>query len=395
MCKIYAKSKKKFKNLAYFKKKQYFCGVIRKIGYKGTTKNPNVQIKMKNTSYSVKKYQLYLVLFLACLVCGTASAKVNHYVGGFAQIGEWSLMPSQSDYSASLGVAGGAGFLYELQAGKNYSPLRFLFNVGVGATGGMTAYSRSTDQTATMFNQLDLQKQPFDYVYEIKDRKDRYNNVAVHIPVMFGLQYKRFYALAGVKVYANIWTKAYSAANLTTYGHYDQFIGMTQNGDFRSMPMYQFFDEESVNTNIKTSLNLDLDLSLEVGARLGTITYGTGYDVPKRKMEYRIAAFMDYGLMDVHTNGSKPAVVMPERYDIDPASENYVYNSRSMVENLTMNDIMATEGFAKMVNNLVVGVKFTVLFQLPEQQKCVMCSDGYRSMTRSYGRSRRGMKYEE
>ena len=35
------------------------------------------------------------------------------------------------------------------------------------------------------------------------------------------------------------------------------------------------------------------------------------------------------------------------------------------------------------------------LFQLPEEQKCVICNDGYRSLVRSYGGSRRGMQYEE
>ena len=110
---------------------------------------------------------------LALLLCGAASAKVNHYVGGFAQVGEWSLIPSKSDYSGSFGVAGGLGFQYELQAGKTYSPARFLLDVGVGATGGLTAYIQSSNRTETLFDQTGLNHQPFDYVYEIKDRKDK------------------------------------------------------------------------------------------------------------------------------------------------------------------------------------------------------------------------------
>ena len=339
----------------------------------------------------MKKHQTYWVLFLALLLCGSVNAKVNHYVGGFAQVGEWSLLPSQSEYSASLGVAGGAGFLYEMQAGKNYRPLRFLLDVGVGATGGMTAYTRSVDRTETMFDQRDLQNEPFDYVYEIKDRQDRYTNVAVQLPIMVGLQYKRFYALAGLKVYANIWTKAYSKATVTTLGRYADFDDFGKNG----WPEYQFFAGEPVRSGMKTSLNLDMDASVEIGARLGAMQIGSGFDVPKRKLEYRIAAFMDYGLLDVHSSGTKPSVVLPERYDTDPSSPNYVYKTRTMVDNLVMNDIMSTSGFAKAVNNLVVGVKFTVLFQLPEQQKCVMCSDSYRSTIRTYGGSRKGMQYEE
>ena len=124
--------------------------------------------KLKNTNYSVKKHKTYGIILLALLLCGAASAKVNHYVGGFAQVGEWSLIPSKSDYSGSFGVAGGLGFQYELQAGKTYSPARFLLDVGVGATGGLTAYIQSSNRTETLFDQTGLNHQPFDYVYEIK-----------------------------------------------------------------------------------------------------------------------------------------------------------------------------------------------------------------------------------
>ena len=366
---------------------------IAKSGAKLQQKIRMCKKNVKNTSKSVKNHPTYGILLLALLFCGSVNARVqvNHYVGGYGQVGEWSLLPSQSNYSASLGVAGGAGFIYELQAGHTYSPVRFLFNVGVGATGGMTAYSQRVNQTEALLNQRDLQNEPFDYIYEIKDRQDRYTNVALHVPFMFGVQVKRFYALAGVKVYANIWTKAHSKATVTTLGRYADFDDFGENG----WPEYQFFAGEPIQSDINTSLNLDMDLSVELGARLGEINYGVGYDVPKRKMEYRIAAFLDYGLLDIHTKGTKPSIVLPERYDIDPASPNYVYKTRTMVDKLVMNDIMSTNAFASMVNNLVVGVKFTVLFQLPEQQRCVLCQDAYFSTVRTYGRSRRGMNYEE
>ena len=66
-----------------------------------------------------------------------------------------------------------------------------------------------------------------------------------------------------------------------------------------------------------------------------------------------------------------------------------------MVDGLVLNDVMSTAGFASKVSNLFVGVQFTVLFQLPEEQKCVICNDGYTSSVRSYGGSSRGMQYEE
>ena len=345
--------------------------------------------KMKNTNYSVKKLQSYGFLLIAMLLCSPAQAKVDHYVGGYAQIGEWSLLPSKSDYAGSIGVAGGVGFQYELQAGKKYRPTRFLMDLGVGATGGMTAYMQSSSKVEKLLNQEDLEHDRFDYVYDIQDRKDRYTNIAVHVPIMFGIQYKRFYALAGMKVYANIYTKSHSNANLTTYGDYVEF------DLHRNMPEYQFFEDKKVSTGMKTSLNLDLDLSFEIGGRLGNVLYDVGYDVPKSKIEYRLAAFMDYGLLDIHSKGTKSALKLPERYDINPESQNYIYWTTTMIDNLEMNDVMSTNGFASAVKNLVVGIKFTILFQLPEQGQCVICRDNYRSSARTYTGSRRGMKYEE
>ena len=337
----------------------------------------------------MKKLHSYGFLLVAMLLCSTAQGKVDHFVGGYAQIGEWSLLPSKSNYAGSIGVAGGVGFQYELQAGKKYRPTRFLMDLGVGASGGMTAYMQSSSKVEKLENQRDLMNEPFDYVYDIQDRKDKYTNIAVNVPIMFGIQYKRFYALAGMKVYANIYTKSRSNANLTTYGDYVEF------GEFRNMPEYQFFENEKVSTGMKTSFNLDLDLSLEIGGRLGNVLYDVGYDVPKSKIEYRLAAFVDYGLLDIHTKGTKSALKLPERYDIDPESANYIYRTRSMVDNLEMNDIMSTNGFASAVKNLVVGIKFTVLFQLPEPGQCVICRDNYRSSARTYTGSRRSMKYEE
>jgi len=71
-----------------------------------------------------------------------------------------------------------------------------------------------------------------------------------------------------------------------------------------------------------------------------------------------------------------------------------VHKTRTMIDNLEMNDVMRTKGFAKKVQNLMVGIKFTMLFQMPEQKKCVMCEDNYKSMA-TPSRDRGGVQYEE
>ena len=352
-------------------------------GYSPPKSAAKVLQKIRIRKKIVKKHQSYWVLLFALLISSMANAKVNSYVGAYANVGDWSLLPSQSKYSASFGVAGGLGFLYEMQAGPTYSQTRFLLDVGVGVHGGWTSFNQSSSAKMPIEKiQRDLDGDEFYYVYEIKDRKDQYTNLAVQVPLMIGVQHKKFYMLAGAKVTANLLTKAHTKANVTTYGDYVQF------DPHYNMPEYQFFNDLPIKKKADASLNLNVDVSLEVGGRFGLVTDAVGYDVPKRKIEYRLAGFVDYGLLDIHKDRGLSFFTAPDHYNAEEA-----YKTTTMVEGLEMNDLMSTSGFAAAVKNLVVGLKFTVLFQLPEPSKCVICRDGYRSSVRS-GRGG-GMKYEE
>ncbi|MBR7154523.1 MAG: hypothetical protein IKD12_04400, partial [Paludibacteraceae bacterium] len=185
----------------------------------------------------MKKHQSYWVLLLAVLISGTVSAKVDSYVGAYANVGEWSLIPTQSKYGTSFGAAGGLGFLYELQAGPTYGQTRFLFDIGVGADYGMTSFMQGSNAKVTLENQEDMQGDVFDYVYEIQDRKDQYANLALRVPIMFGVQHRQFYMMAGVKIGANLMVDAYTTANVRTYGNYHDF------DPYYNMPEYQFFNQ--------------------------------------------------------------------------------------------------------------------------------------------------------
>ena len=326
----------------------------------------------------MKKRPSYWVFLFALLVSSTLNAKVSNYVGAFANIGEWSLLPSDSKYNTSLGVAGGAGFLYELQAGPKYSQTKFLFDVGVGLQGGMTAYLQSSSAKIPI-GLTDTDGDKLEYTYQLNNRRDQYRDFALQIPLMVGVQHRKFYALAGLKLYAHVLTKSHTTAFVTTYGHYEAFLFE----DLYNDPANQFYTDYPLTKDTITSLKPDICLSLEVGGRIGLITDAVGYDVPKRKIEYRLAGFFDFGLNDIHSSESLPSFKTPTSY-----------SPSGMVENLEMNDIMRTEGFASKVNSFVIGLKFTVLFQLPEEGQCVICRDGYRSLARRHG-GRRGMKYEE
>ena len=129
---------------------------------------------------------------------------------------------------------------------------------------------------------------------------------------------------------------------------------------------------------------------------------------PKRKIEYRIAAFADFGIFDWRSknNGGYDFEGMVNKNyveDLFVFNENenaYLPNPNAtgtdMIDGVFLQDIMQTKSYGKVVksvHNLFVGIKFTVLFELPLPKQCVICHDSYRSIYKS-GRGR-GVKYEE
>ena len=343
--------------------------------------------KIRISKKIVKKHQTYLVLLFALLISVTSQAKVDNYIGAYAELGEWTLLPAESDFGPSFGVAGGAGFLYELQAGPTYGQTRFLLDVGVGLQSGMTMFTQNGNKLVELLGQTDLDGDAFDYVYEVQNRRDQYNSTAVKVPVMIGLQHRKFYMLAGVKLGYHFLTIANTSANVNTFGRYLNADGVQLFDEFRNMPEYQFFSDYALKDRTPAKFDVNLDVSFEIGGRFGVVNDAVGYDVPKRKIEMRLAGFFDYGLRDIHKAGTNDALTAPEEYIAREA-----YNKKTMVDNLTVNDIMSTEGFASKVNNLMIGLKFTILFQMPEPGECVICRDAYRNSSSP----RRGrLKYEE
>lgn len=308
-------------------------------------------------------------MLLLVLSVGELSARthVKHYLGVWGEAGEWTLLPQKSDLSNSLGGAGALGFAYELQYGG------FLFDVGVGAKAGYTSFDVGNMLPQTLRGVTDPTGWTYEY-YKImlNKRKDGYTDLAVQVPLLLGAQFGRFYFLAGAKVDASMMTWTRVSGEAETSG---KFASIDQ--EFRDMPEHGLYSGQELVSKGNTAFKLNVNASLEIGARLGYIQTGSGFDVPKSKVQYRLAAFVDYGLLDIHKAQNKIAVQFP--------AEVLAEAPHPIVA-----DILSTSNIAKAVNNLFVGVKFTVLFELPAPGTCVLCRDGHLPFksSGSKGRSR-------
>ena len=361
---------------------------------------------MKNTNYSVKKLHSYVILLSLLLFAMSSKAEIKHYLGAYANGGEWSLWEYASgDYEWTYGGAGGIGALYELQYGQIYNEARLLFQVGLGARYGATSVLvNNIDSYNKSIKGKDSDGDPLTYYYKFNSRQDNYNNLMVQVPLMLGVHYRGFYAMLGAKIGFNInaASKAKTKLNLTTYGISDVTYG--NDGkllEWHNRPDQQFFENETKEYTSNMNFEMvNVDASVEIGGRLGPIYKDIGYDVPERNIEYRLAGFLDFGILGMQKlNTTNPSITIPDAY------VNKVGNE--MIEGIKTTDIFSSQDYVKspsapghniiadrVGHNFMVGVKFTVLFQLPEKGQCVLCRDAYRD-TPLRSRGNAGMKYDE
>ena len=311
---------------------------------------------MRNTNFVVKKARFFAIsfLFLAFTSFVSARTKTLHYIDVWAELGENSLLTGgNTEVPNSLGVGGAVGASYELQHGH------LLFQAGLGIAPLYTVFKPETNDV-TLYDQTDYEGEAFNYVYGISDRKDSYLNMNLQVPIMIGAQVNRFYFLVGAKVGILMNLQAKSSASVTTTGVYDNYAGT-----FHDMPEYYFVNDQSLSTSRTTNFGLDLALSGEIGLRLGNLGGETGFNRDRRTTRYRLGLFADYGLTNVYKSSNVEPLVTPSSYLTNG-------NINDMLNGVAMRDIASSNRVDKL-NNLFVGVRFTVLFQLPEPRHCVMC----------------------
>lgn len=310
----------------------------------------------------MKKFKLYCILGLFGCICLPTKANVTNWLGLSLEGAEWSLMPNQSELKPSLGGGGALSFHYELEN------KHFLFQTGAGASGGWTQFN-VPEVSHTLYNQRDIQNDLMDYLYQFNDRHDTYMSINAQVPLLAGGNWNRFYFLAGAKLGINCITWTQQTTLLTTAANYKDEQGQPLYQNLiTNVPAQQYYgpdNQKLLAGKGTTNLNLNVDASVEIGVRLGFIRPANGFDVPQAHTQYRLAVFADYGLMDIHKAQKNQLLEAPKTYQ--PAVPN------SMTKDLKLNDILSTKDVAKSVNNLMVGIKFTILFELVPAPKCVTC----------------------
>ena len=188
----------------------------------------------------------------------------------------------------------------------------------------------------------------------------------IAVPIMLGMQTDAFYCLFGAKFKYALQGFYKTNSKLVTVVDDPEFIESLEEILTHNIGHY---DAVSRGVNF---YNLDLTASAEVGVILNALMHGYNRGGSRRynKGVYcRLGLFADYGFFNLNANSfNEPMIKFPGMVDL--GNGEYSVPSAS-VHNVYLNSILASDlARDSYLNSLIVGVKFTILFQLGKKDLC-------------------------
>ena len=311
---------------------------------------------------------LVVIFSLSSLVALGAPQKKKSNILGSHSIDVWggggySLLMHDIDNAKPLGGGGGfLGFGYEWEYKK------FLLNLGAEFM-YLNSTTRIDDfklDASLTYNDPYNTNYVMNYYMNFDQAKEAHNAGYVNIPLLMGMKFNRYYFLAGTKLGLGVFGNYNSESGLTTIAEDPQLID-----PFTNMPNHTL-TSSSVETTGPLSFGLDVKASVEFGLYLNEWFPKAALALPnksKTPISYRLAVFCDYGLLNINKNTTTSSLVyFPDIIDNGNGSQTLVGDG---IANVQMNSLLASSSaFNKSLNSLLVGVKFTVLFNVkPEPKK--------------------------
>lgn len=284
-------------------------------------------------------------------VATPATSRPVHYLSLWGETGYVTLLNQINSISVKGGPCAGLGLGYELQQNK------FHFNTGIEFEWMHTAAHYNN------FLQYRDMKSPYPgiiYQYKFSNCKETQNGGYVHIPLLFGGQFGRCYFMAGVKAGLPVIGQFKSTAQVSVSGYDDEL-----EDDLHDMPNHAFSNSK-VQSKGKIHYHPALTLSAETGISLDewlAVKPRKQRGRPRKKtfkesLHYRAGIFAEYNLFNANN------------YSLNNTNEGQIpiFSSNPAVQGL--HTVWGSEDAQdKHLNPFLVGVKFTVLYELPRKIK--------------------------
>ncbi|MCM1035692.1 MAG: OmpA family protein [Paludibacter sp.] len=259
---------------------------------------------------------------------------------GIPAISNPNKLNSDNPYNSLTGGAG-AGFAatYELQYGA------FRFETGLDFT-----FLNSSSNYGFILNREEQNHNAI-YSYITSDLRETRNIGHIGIPVMFGAQFSRYYFMLGAKVGYGVFGN-YKQKGLYEITVNDPALFEPYGLGIIDIPTQQqpklSFKQPSLSLCAEIGLDLDEWLQASPARKQKRVKPGERLPFGRENIHYKVSAFAEYGIL----NTNNPSGSMPLLFDNSNA---YLPTASASVLNL--------EGTK--ANNLFVGVKFAVQFEVP------------------------------
>ncbi|MBQ9705583.1 MAG: hypothetical protein IJV55_05280 [Paludibacteraceae bacterium] len=289
------------------------------------------------------------MLLLAVFVSLYTHAQQAHYVALRTEAAFASLtdnVPSTA-FASGVGVGIGADWMFRHK--------QFLFSAGIMLSPSFT-FTPVADAREDL-PAMDTEGEQFLYHVELSRRRDAVYRLEASVPLMVGAQFGKFYFMAGPQLSLPLLSVGTVDALLNTSGIYERAAQ-----PFEGMDNHAFLqDYESRTVNQSVPLLPGISARIEIGGEITPVTRETGYDVLHPRHRCYLAFFATYGFLNRHTNVSKGAVFSQENQQGIQMKINHIYTSDAAL--------------GCRLTDLTVGLRFTVLFPLPQKKECVICNE--------------------
>lgn len=292
-----------------------------------------------------------------------AEQKVFSYVGGHVWAGYAAFLHDISGVDDVGGGGMGLGIDYLLRYKRFFN-----FNVGVETMllNSNNRFDEVQCDAKYYYNDPSHVDLPLDYHIKFYDCFEQDYLWGVAVPVMFGVQTDAFYCLLGGKVKYALKGFYKTNSKLVTVVDDPEFIESLEEILTHNIGHYDAVSRGG------SFYNLDVAASAEVGVIVNALMpgYDKGGSRRYNKGVYcRLGLFADYGFLNINGNKfDEPMIQFPGMVDMGNGEYSVPASS---VHNVKLNSILASEWARdSYLRSLVVGVKFTILFQLGKKDFC-------------------------
>lgn len=258
-----------------------------------------------------------------------------------AYMGAGTLNQSNALQQLIGGPGAGLDFTYNLEYGH------FLFEVGLDARflNSTSAYGFQATRTDMTYGST--------YTYMFDNMREMRNMLQVGVPLMFGAQFNRFYFLVGAKAHYSL-MGMYSQKGLYDITVNDPALvapyGMGIHELNGATKQAIVFKQPEVSVAAEIGIDLDewLQKQPDPKAKKAKVKPGQRLPFGREHIHYRVGLFAEYGVLN--TNNT------PKTNPVEFATND--------VKVQNTNTFLAWGGDTKL-NNLLVGAKFTIQFEVP------------------------------